>query len=61
LVPKSKGPHHFTRRQVLGGGSALMAFAAMGGLSALVAACGEGDPIEEGAEPGTDSPALWAF
>ena len=31
-----------------------MAFAAMGGLSALVAACGGGDPIDEGAEPGTD-------
>ncbi len=54
MVPKSNRPHHFTRRQVLGGGSALTAFAAMGGLSALVAACGGGDPIDEGAEPGTD-------
>ena len=44
----------FTRRQFLGGGSALLAFAAMGGFSGLLAACGGGDPTDEGAEPGED-------
>ena len=54
MVPKGYDPRLFTRRQVLRGGSALTAFAAMGGLSALLAACGEGDAIDEGAEPGED-------
>ena len=44
----------FTRRQFVGGTSALLAFAAMGGFSSLLAACGGGDPTDEGAEPGDD-------
>ena len=44
----------FTRRQFLGGSSALLAFAAMGGFSSLLAACGGEDPTDVGAAPGDD-------
>ncbi|MCY3562628.1 MAG: hypothetical protein OXH26_01705 [bacterium] len=47
MTPK-RSDYGVTRRQFLGGTSALMAFAAMGGLSGLLAACGGGDPTDEG-------------
>ena len=53
MTPKGYEPRLYTRRQVLGGSSALLALSAMGGMSALLSACGS-DPIDEGSEPGED-------
>ena len=54
MTPKGYEPRLYTRRQMLGGSSALLALSAMGGMSALLSACASDDPIDEGSEPGED-------